>query len=299
MKTSMNPELRAVLDPIDRLLESGAPPEGGGLAGGFLARRFPADRLTEARLAADRISPEARFEQAGSEARPAADGAAPAPPLAAFDADGTLWPGDVNDRLLRYQAKHNLREVKDLLDPVKYREEKQRAWRCREFARRQAGFCIEEIKEQLRAALKEEPLPAFPFQRELISCLKERGFRIFVVTASVQWLVEEAVSKENLPADRIIGIRTRLQKGRLTDQIERPITIGEGKREAFLQLSGGRPPLFAAGDSPGDKELLESASLSLLVQSGSAEKSPAAPSESGGGPQDPGRQKRICLTQEG
>ena len=230
----MNPDVRAVLDLIDRLLEKGAPP------------------------------------------------------LAAFDADGTLWPGDVNDRLLRYQAKHNLREVKDLLDPVKYREEKQRAWRCQEFARRQAGFSIKEIQEQLSAALRAEPLPAFPFQRELAGCLKERGFRIFVVTASVQWLVEEAISEENLPADGVTGIRTRLREGILTDQIEKPITIGKGKREAFLQLSGGRPPLFAAGDSPGDRELLESASLSLFVQS----------SKAGVAPQTSGQRKASRLVQE-
>lgn len=187
-----------------------------------------------------------------------------------FDADGTLWAQDVNNLLLNYQIKNNLRDLKDLLHPV-YEEEDRRKERCKEFVRRQAGFSPEDIRQQMREALEIKPLTVFPFQIELMRYFKEKRLKIFVVTASVKWLVEEAVERENLPVDQVLGVQVQLHKGRLTREFMPPLTYGEGKKEVFLEKSAGKAPLFVAGNSPGDLFLLQIASIALVVNSAGKE----------------------------
>lgn len=192
------------------------------------------------------------------------------PSFAVFDADGTLWTQDVNNLLLNHQIEHNLRDLKDLLHSM-YESEKHRKERCREFVRRQAGFSPKEIKRQLRTALKTQPFTVFPFQIELMRYFKEKGFKNFIVTASIKWLVEEIVEQENLPVDKVLGVQVRLFEGKLTRELVPPLTYGEGKKEAFLRESEGKKPLFVAGNSPGDLHLLKAASVALVVNSASKE----------------------------
>ena len=187
-----------------------------------------------------------------------------------FDADGTLWEQDVNNLLLNYQIENNLRDLKDLLRPI-YEEEGHRKERCKEFVRRQAGFSPEDIKQQLREALKIRLLTIFSFQIELMRYFKKKGLKIFIVTASIKWLVEEIVKRENLPVDQVLGMQVRLNEGRLTDEFIPPLTYGEGKKEVFLEESGGKMPLFVAGNSPGDLFLLQIASIALVVNSAGQE----------------------------
>lgn len=194
------------------------------------------------------------------------------PSFAVFDADGTLWMQDVNNLLLNHQLENRLRDLKDLFHPM-YENEKHRSKRCEEFVRRQAGFSPQEIKEQLREALKAQPLTVFPFQQELMRHFKERGLKIFIVTASIKWLVEEIVEQKSLPVDKVLGVQVQLNAGRLTKELIPPLTYGEGKREAFLKESNGKKPLFVAGNSPGDLHLLKTASVALVVNAASEENS--------------------------
>ena len=150
---------------------------------------------------------------------------------------------DVNNLLLNYQVENKLRDLKDLFHPL-YENEKHRSERCEEFVRRQAGFSPEDIKEQLRAALKARPLTVFPFQKELMRHFKEKGFKIFIVTASIKWLVEEIVEQKNLPVDKVLGVQVQLSAGRLTKELIPPLTYGEGKKEAFLKESNGKKTSF-------------------------------------------------------
>lgn len=186
--------------------------------------------------------------------------------LAVFDADGTLWMQDVNDLLLKYQIENNLRDLKDLTRPL-YKPEKKRGFRCAEFVRRQAGLSLKEIQQQLEEVLKDKSLTVFPSQKNLMIYFKSRGMKIFVVTASMQWLVEEAVKQNQLPVDKVLGVQSKIKEGILTEDLIRPVTYGEGKKQALLKETNNKKPLFAAGNSPGDLFLLEMASLSLVVNS--------------------------------
>ncbi len=186
--------------------------------------------------------------------------------FAVFDADGTLWPEDVNNLLLDYQETHNLRSHSDLLEE-KYKEGKGRYNRCREFASRQEGFSLEEFKIQSRQVLEKTPLQVFTFQKKLLKFLKEKEIFIYVVTASLKWLVEEAVKKYNLPIDKVLGMESHIENGKITSKLIEPLTYDLGKREALLQVAGPKKPLLAAGNSPSDLSLLNMAKISFVVNS--------------------------------
>ena len=189
--------------------------------------------------------------------------------LVALDADGTLWPQDVNHILLDYQEENSLLKTKDLLSS--YKEDDKRIERCKEFARRQAAFSFLEFQSQCQKALKQKPLEVFPFQRKLFSFLKEQGAEIFIITASLKYLVEEALRINNLVVDQVLGVETKIKEGRLTTEILPPVTYGEGKREAFLKKASGKKLLLAGGNSQGDLSFLELAEVSFVVNSANSE----------------------------
>ncbi|MBI2069729.1 MAG: haloacid dehalogenase-like hydrolase [Elusimicrobia bacterium] len=111
-----------------------------------------------------------------------------------------------------------------------------------------------------------------PYQEisNLMRVLKGAGFDIWIVSASGQYIVEAASRKLfGVPAQRVIGVRSRLQGGRLSADIEL-MTYRAGKVRAIDQVIGFRP-LFAAGDSDTDWEMLDYAQdLRLVIDRGKA-----------------------------
>lgn len=103
-------------------------------------------------------------------------------------------------------------------------------------------------------------LHAYPEMQALMTRMQGRGIECYVVSASTEWLVEEAARLLEFPvaADHIFGIRVRLDDlGRLTalDPDAYPITFREGKAEIIRQFIGGRP-FLVAGDADTDFEML-------------------------------------------
>ncbi len=188
--------------------------------------------------------------------------------IAVFDADGTLWLEDVNHLLLHHQEKYHLRKHSDLLDE-RYKMQ-DRSLRCKEFARRQEGFSLEELKSQIHQVLEENPLQVFSFQNKLLHFLKEKNIFIYVVTASLTWLVEQTIEKYRLPVDKVLGVATHVENGKITSKLIEPLTYGLGKQEALLLATNQKKPLLAAGNSPSDLSLLEIAKISLVVSSADA-----------------------------
>ena len=191
------------------------------------------------------------------------------PFLVALDADGTLWSQDVNHILMDYQEENGLLKTKDLLSS--YKEDEKRSERCKEFARRQTAFSFLEFQNQCRKALYQKPLEVFSFQKKLFSFLKNQGAEIFIITASLKYLVEEALKINNLLVDQVLGVETKIEEGRFTAEILPPLTYGEGKKEAFLKKAGGKKLLLAGGNSQGDLPFLELAEVSFVVNSASSE----------------------------
>ncbi len=190
--------------------------------------------------------------------------------LVAMDADGTLWPEDANNILLEYEIKNNLRDLSDLLD-LRYRSDGFRYKRCELFAERQAGFTLQEFKSYCHKALSETSLHIFPFQRELLKYIKQKSMKVFIVTASVQWLVEAAVELYNLPVDGVLGVQTKLEESIITEELLRPAPIAGFKAEVFLKHNKGIPCFLAGGNTSSDIPLLEMAEAPFVVHSADRE----------------------------
>jgi phosphoserine phosphatase len=81
-------------------------------------------------------------------------------------------------------------------------------------------------------------------------------------------MVEGAAEVFGIPADRVVGVRSEEQDGRLTARVLAPVTVGEGKRAALAARLDGRRPALAMGDTWTDYELLLWAERAVFVDTG-------------------------------
>ncbi|MBN2007790.1 haloacid dehalogenase-like hydrolase [candidate division KSB1 bacterium] len=106
----------------------------------------------------------------------------------------------------------------------------------------------------------------FPPIYDLISLLKKNNFEIWIVTASPEGMYQQFLSKAlDIPITHIIGVKSVIRNGIITDEIVIPVPQDHGKKEAietFVQDT----PLLVAGNSRGDKEMIEfSRGLKMIV----------------------------------
>jgi HAD superfamily phosphoserine phosphatase-like hydrolase len=184
-------------------------------------------------------------------------------PVAAFDADGTLWAIDFGETLFRYEIKNRLVPLPK--DPWAHYEhlkanvshEVAYLW----LAQIHKGVPLTTVQEWAQQAMDEvAPVPLIPGQHELIQHFRACGVRVYIVTASIRWAVEPGAQLYGLDFDNVIGIRTKVDgNGLITDQQEGPITWREGKVQGLLEATDGQKPFFASGNTEGDLALLESA----------------------------------------
>ena len=169
----------------------------------------------------------------------------------------------------------------------------------------QAGHTPDEMREIALAAFREaieRPVGAtlsagyveglngyirvYPQMRHLIAALKEHAFDVWVSTASSQYVVDAiAPLYVDLPAQKVIGVKSVIKDGRLTPDFRGCGTFGDGqgiinyrqgKRcwlnrivfgvgEKAAQLNRPSPISFAAGDSDTDAFFLKDADGLRLV----------------------------------
>lgn len=194
------------------------------------------------------------------------------PPIAAFDADGTLWDTDLGEIFFKYQIAQNLLPIFKTLpkEPWKYYRDWKESGDPRPaylwLAQINSGFSIQEMQGWAEnAVLEKSPLPIFDDQRKLIELFLSKGVEVYVVTASVGWSVEPGAKRLGIPIENVIGVRTKVENGIITTEQEGPITYREGKVDGLLVKTNGRKPFFASGNTTGDTSLLTSARVSLAV----------------------------------
>lgn len=184
-----------------------------------------------------------------------------AEPIAAFDADGTLWDTDAGENFFKYLDEKSLVELPN--NAWEYYIE----WHDREpvasflwLAQICKGLPLTVVQEFATAGLTHfGEMPVFEHQRKLIAFLKSKGVKVYIVTASVKWAVEPAAELFGLAPEDVIGIQTEVVDGIVTDKQAGPITWREGKVDGILEATGGKKPFFAAGNTTGDLFLLECA----------------------------------------
>lgn len=192
--------------------------------------------------------------------------------VAAFDADGTLWDTDLGEGLFSYQIDNKL--VPLPADPWGHYEHLKVAashpvaylW----LAQINKGVPLTKVREWAEAGVQRmEPLPIYDEQLRILEKLKSLDVEIYIVTASITWAVEPGARRLGLKDSQVIGIETEVVDGVITERQRGVITYREGKAQAILARTGGLAPYFAAGNTEGDKWLLEGASELRLVMSSS------------------------------
>ncbi len=193
-------------------------------------------------------------------------------PVAAFDADGTLWDTDLGETFFHYLIDNKLVELPE--NAFSYYEEMKKENAPKAYLWL-AQICkaqkIETIYDWARKAVTaHHPLPLFQEQKKLIDYFLSKGIRVYIITASVKWAVEPGAEIIGLNKNSVLGVQTKVQNGLISTEQEGPITYRSGKVEALLQATNGKSAFFASGNTMGDFDLLTSAThLRLAVSAAS------------------------------
>jgi phosphatidylglycerophosphatase C len=210
----------------------------------------------------------------------------------AFDADGTLWTGDVgedvfeafaNDGLLREEARPALAALMEqfgldssgdanaLGAALLYAThggfiERLPAYEAMTWG--YAGFTVEEFVTRAREAIEGLGM-ADRLQRELTPVLEwARSERVstIVVSASPRLVVEAALELSGIAVNAVEGGRPRTENGVIVPLMSTPLPYGPVKRAVALAHVREDALLASFGDSDYDLALLESARLGVLVR---------------------------------
>lgn len=197
--------------------------------------------------------------------------------VAVFDCDGTLFgqvPHYLADEAIYHYAKIHYAEKKD-----QYSEEKMKIVNemlhgnntgmqyVKERIAFLSGMTTEGAERMGEDCFQAKyRLKFYPQMRILLADLKSYGFEIWVVSASPELLYEDFVHKAlGIPMERILGVRSVIRNDTITNQLVFPVPQDEGKTEA-IQTFIKAQPLFAAGNSRGDMEMMnQSAGLKLII----------------------------------
>lgn len=211
--------------------------------------------------------------------------------LIAFDADGTLWTGDVSDDVflsacregwLLDAALPRLQEQAEVVgvDPsgspsevaLRLFEANQRGLfdECTLFAMMTwcyAGRGVRELTEYAAKVLVRESLEKRlrPEFERVLSWARNQNLVCVVVSASPHPIVTWAASHWGFAPERIIGTIPLLQAGVIADQILDEVPFGANKCMLLKRRFPDQRVLASFGDSHFDFELLECAEIPVAV----------------------------------
>lgn len=178
-------------------------------------------------------------------------------PIAAFDADGTLWDTDLGEAFFDYIIDNKkLPLPSDPWEHYKSLKKKKPEEAYLWLAQICADFDLSQIQNWADDCVKKLNPPLFEAQKNLIDKFQSSGVKVYIVTASIKWAVEPGARLLGLTNEQVIGVETRVINGKITDQQSGVITYRKGKVDALLSLTNGQKPFFCSGNSEGDTELL-------------------------------------------
>lgn len=195
---------------------------------------------------------------------------------AVFDFDGTLIKGDIEEAFFcyllskNYNLEYSWDEYNHLLELGEYK--KAYLDMKQSFSR----ISIPQLKIEINNFLNEN-IDFIKFKQndkdynykypivndtlyQIVKFLEENNFRIFVISASLEMLVQEAgfarfgINKESVAGMRLKPIDDKTFSKEITDIV----TIGAGKVDALKTYFNIERPFLVAGDSISDLELLNS-----------------------------------------
>jgi phosphoserine phosphatase len=190
------------------------------------------------------------------------------PGIAAFDADGTLWDGDVGEELLARLEREG--KLIAPAGPGAFAEYSRRFKRDAADAFSYAGRVLAGLREDFVAAEAERLFAeraggwVFPPMRELVAGLHDRGWSVYIVSASIRWSVAPGARLLEIEPDRVIALDVVVERGLLTTELCQPIPTLTGK-PSLLRERAGRDADLAFGNSRLDLPLLEASRFPVAV----------------------------------
>jgi phosphoserine phosphatase len=183
-----------------------------------------------------------------------------APTVAVFDCDGTLWSGDAGIGFMRWTVDGGLlsREAIDWLDD-RYRGylrgDVSELAICGEMVQIYHGLRESEMRaaaaEFFRARIEKN---IFPEMRTLVRQLQARGCEIWAVSSTCNWVIEEGMSRFDIPPERILAARVEVADGLVTPTLIDVPT--DDAKVASLARAGITRPDVAFGNSIHDAAML-------------------------------------------
>ncbi len=180
-----------------------------------------------------------------------------------FDADGTLWRGDVGEDFLRHLC------AEGLVPEGSY---------ARYDALHQAdppaayAFAVTVMKGLLDAELAVRATDfftqrfvgrVFPYVRPLLAQLRTAGYEVWVCSASPRWVVEPGAAHLGIASSQVIAVDAALVEGRLTERIMTPVPAGPGKVEWLRRKNVA--PVLAIGNGDLDLDMLAYAQAAWVI----------------------------------
>jgi phosphoserine phosphatase len=210
----------------------------------------------------------------------------------AFDADGTLWSGDIGvdtfERMLetrairadagpalaREAAAHGVEAPPEPTEAARalYRAYERgaypesdafqmMAWAFAGYTTSQArAFGLDVVeKVGLAARLHAEVLP-------VLEWAKKDGIPLFVVSASCDIVVRAALERLGIAVTDVFAMSPAVEHGVVQARVVPPVTYGPGKVEALRGGAHGAPLIGAFGDSAYDLAMLGEAAVPVAVR---------------------------------
>lgn len=198
--------------------------------------------------------------------------------VAVFDCDGTLFgqtPHYLADEALYDYAKKNYEGKSDVKSKGKMKivdrllhGDNVGVEYVQNRIRFLSGLSSEEIKtignDMFHAKFQNK---MYPEMKALIADLKNFNFEVWIISASPELLYQRFCEEQlGIPEDRILGVKSLVTADDIaTDQLVFPVPQDNGKAEVVRTFVKARP-LFAAGNSRGDMEMMNtSVGLKLMI----------------------------------
>jgi phosphatidylglycerophosphatase C len=212
-------------------------------------------------------------------------------PFLAFDADGTLWRGDIGCDVFEAQIKagYFTESVRPLFEremialglaPEADLTQMARVLLAEFYAGRYGDGPSSEMMAMAFAGRTPEEMAAFvrdavgavgiegrvlPAVRAIIRWAQEIDLPVYVVSASLAVAVAAAVSVYEIAPERVIAMVPQRAHGRCVLELDGGSVYGTGKVDAIERTVQGGALIAAFGDSAGDVFMMRTASLGVGV----------------------------------
>ena len=180
--------------------------------------------------------------------------------IAVFDGDGTVLgqtPHYLADECMYQWAEQHPEENPQVLDSLKAQSNVSLPY-VQNRIHLIAGMSLQDYRDLGEACFNTYyQQKIFLPMRDMIEILKGENFEIWIVTASPEGMYQQFLSEAfQIPITHIIGVKSVIRNGIITDEIVHPVPQDHGKKEA-IETFVQDVPLLVAGNSRGDKEMIE------------------------------------------